>query len=180
MDERIYNQSPENLRREERIVRIQPYKVVNICLKEGKINSLLDIGTGSGLFAESFFNKNITVTGIDINKDMIKSAKKHLPKCKFLTAKAENVPFRKNTFDASFFGLSFHELNNYNKGLSEAFRVTKKFIFILEWKYKDENIGPPKKYRIKPSFLKKLLQNFHYKDLKIKNYKNFKLYIIKK
>lgn len=180
MNERIYNQSPENLRRAERIERLQVDKVVNLCLKDIKINSILDIGTGSGLFAEAFFNRNIKVSGIDINSEMIKSARKFLPKCNFVIAKAEKLPFKKNEFDATFFGLSFHELEDFDKALSEAFRVSKKAIFILEWKYKQENFGPPKKHRIKPSFLKNLLENFKVKYLKIKKLKNLTLYIIKK
>ncbi len=180
MNERIYNQNPDKLRTKERIKRLNLQKIISICLKQGPIKTLLDIGTGSGLFAEEFFKNGVNVTGIDINKKMIKSAKKYLPECEFIVAKAESLPFRKNSFDAVFFGLVLHEVDSFTDAIVEANRVSRKFIFILEWKYKKEDFGPPMKHRLKPSFVKKISSEIKYQIFKQVRLKNHILYIIKK
>jgi 2-polyprenyl-3-methyl-5-hydroxy-6-metoxy-1,4-benzoquinol methylase len=41
--------------------------------------TLLDIGTGSALFAEAFYKAGVSVSGVDINKEMVDAAKRHLP-----------------------------------------------------------------------------------------------------
>lgn len=180
MNDRIYNQNPNKLRNKERIKRLEVDKVISICLKQGKIKTLLDIGTGSGLFAEAFYRNGIKVIGIDINKKMIKTAKLHLPKCKFLVASAESLPFRKNSFDAVFLGLVLHEVEDYYKTISEAFRVSKQYTFILEWKFKKEEHGPPIKHRLKSKFIEKLSNEAGYRGIIKKRLKNLILYILKK
>jgi ubiquinone/menaquinone biosynthesis C-methylase UbiE len=154
MNNRIYSGGVLKLRNPERVSRMEVERVVEICLKEREINTLLDIGVGSGLFAEAFAKVGIIVSGIDINEEMIDAAKSYLPDNDFRLAPAENIPYTDNAFDASFFGLVFHEVSDYLKALSEARRVTRQLIFILEWQYKTEDFGPPVEHRIKPEFLK--------------------------
>ena len=49
-------------------------QVVRHCLQESNVKTLLDIGTGSALFAEAFHEAGIAVAGVDINAEMIEAA----------------------------------------------------------------------------------------------------------
>lgn len=109
MNDRVYNNGIERLRSPERIERLEVEKVVGLCLDHKKINSVLDIGTGSGVFAEGFYKLDKKVTGIDINPEMIAAAKAYLPDVDFKIARAEDLPFDDNTFDLIFMGVIFHK-----------------------------------------------------------------------
>lgn len=164
MNERIYNQGPDKLRSKERKARLEVDKVINYCLQDTGIESILDIGTGSALFAEKFSKSGILVAGIDINDEMINTAKKYLPNSEFKIASAENIPYKNEAFDAAFFGLVFHELTDYKKAMLEAYRVSRLYTFILEWQYKHEDFGPPKEHRLEPEYIKDLALTSGYKS----------------
>ncbi len=180
MNERVFSQSPDRLRFEERVKRLEVDRVIDLCLKGKTIKTLLDIGTGSGLFAEAFSKIGLTVTGIDINPEMIKTAEEYLPDCKFAVAPAENIPFDDETFDSTFFGLVFHEVTDYKKSLQEAYRVSRYFTFILELQYKEEDFGPPLKHRLKPEFIQNISVSTGYKKFTPILLKNSVLYILEK
>ncbi len=176
MNERLYNNGIEKLRIPERVQRLEISKVVYLCLENENIRSLLDIGTGSGLFAEAFSKAGIIVSGIDLNENMITAAKKYLPESDFKIAVAEDIPYEDNKFDATFFGLVFHEVSDFKKTLSEAYRVTLSQTYLLEWKYRAENIGPPIEHRLNSEFIKILSKEAGYKQIKEIQMTNFVLY----
>ncbi|MFA7228253.1 MAG: methyltransferase domain-containing protein, partial [Melioribacteraceae bacterium] len=93
MNDRIYNSGIGKLRSPERIERLEVERVVDICLANENVASVLDVGTGSGLFAEAFHKRGIRVAGADINCDMIDAAKKNLPDSEFKISSAEELPF---------------------------------------------------------------------------------------
>lgn len=163
MSERVYNQPPDKLRSADRVKRLEVEKVVGQCLETGTIKTLLDIGTGSGLFAEAFQRKGITVNGVDINSEMITAAKAHVPDAEFLVAPAEHLPYADGSFDAAFFGVVFHEVSDYAKALSEASRVTRSRAFILEWQYKTEEFGPPLEHRLTEQMIRELARSSGYR-----------------
>lgn len=78
MNDRIYNKGADRLRSEDRLKRLELDKVVSLCLKDRNIKTVLDIGTGSGLFAEAFSKLGPFLSGIDINNEMIEAAKKYI------------------------------------------------------------------------------------------------------
>lgn len=163
---RVYSRGVDRLRSKERVELMEVERVINLCSKEN-IKSVLDIGTGSALFAEGFSNTGHNVTGIDTNPEMIKAAKQYVPSGKFQEAPAEKIPFDDNTFDLTFFGVVFHEVDDYLKALKEAFRVSKVGTSILEWEYKQEDFGPPLEHRLKPDFIKKLAEDSGYKNVQV-------------
>ncbi len=165
MNDRIYSGGADRLRRLERIERLEIDKVVEFCLTEKPLKTLLDIGTGSGLFAEAFYKKGIIVSGVDLNAELIEIAKQYLPKSEFKVGYAEELPYKNSSFDASFFGLVFHEVADFEKAMSEAFKVSKKYTFILEWKYKVEDFGPPIEHRLRPAFVTELAKNTGYSNI---------------
>jgi ubiquinone/menaquinone biosynthesis C-methylase UbiE len=61
---------------------------------------VLDVGCGAGVPVTKFLvDEGFSVTGIDISDGMLKLAKKHVPKCKFLKADMSEMDFPENSFD---------------------------------------------------------------------------------
>ncbi len=179
MNERVYSSGVDKLRSAERIERLEVERVVDLCLKENGINSVLDIGTGSGVFAEGFFKRNLLVSGIDPNPEMIEAAKSYLPDCSFELASAELLPFDDKSFDMAFMGLVLHEVDDYKKVIDEAKRVVVKQIAILEWNYIVQQIGPPLEHRLKPEFIEQLSIGAGINSFDIQPLTNLSLYLLK-
>ena len=179
MNERVYNQKAYRLRSPERLELLEPDTVAGI-IADGSIKSLLDIGTGSGIFAEKFAEKGVHVVGLDINPEMIDAAKEYLPDTLFEIGEAENLPFPDGSFDYAFLGLVFHEVNDYKKAMAETFRVVKKGAAIMEWNYAVESVGPPLEHRLKPEFITGLAKETGFIKTEIKNLKNLVLYRLTK
>lgn len=176
MNERVYNNGIERLRSAERIERLELDRVVDLCLEEKNISSMLDVGTGSGLFAGAFYKRNLTVAGVDVNEEMIYAAKDFLPGCELQIAPAENIPFEGGSFDLIFMGVVFHEVDDYKKSLSEAKRVANKMVAIYEWKHQTEDFGPPLEHRLKPEFMQELSKQVGFAKMEIVPLKNLVLY----
>ena len=96
-----------------------------------KLNSnqnLLDVATGTGDVAFGFLKKyNVSVTGLDIAKNMIeisnKKAKKYSGNINFIVGDAENMEFDNNKFDALTISFGFRNIGSYDTALSEFYRV---------------------------------------------------------
>lgn len=176
MNERIYNSGIDRLRSSERIERLEVERVVNLCLDHNKIKSVLDVGTGSGLFAEAFSKQNLKVAGVDLNPEMLETAKKYLPDADFKVAKAEDLPFDDNSFDLVFMGVLLHEVDDYTKALQEAKRVAVKQVSVLEWKYETQEFGPPIEHRLSEEFLKQLSDKVGFSKMEVVPLNNLVLY----
>ncbi len=176
MNERVYNNGIDRLRSPERVARLEVDRVVEICLNDKAIKSVLDVGTGSGLFAEAFHNKNIKVAGIDVNPDMIEAFKKILPGSDAHISPAEELPFANLSFDMIFYGVVFHEVNNYKKVLEEAYRVARSSAVLLEWSYKTEDFGPPLEHRLSEEFIKNLAKEAGFAKVEVTPLKSLVLY----
>jgi ubiquinone/menaquinone biosynthesis C-methylase UbiE len=149
MHERRYDAEIDRLRSPERLERLEVQRVITLCLKGVRLQSVLDVGTGSGIFAEAFAETIPTVVGIDANPEMIKVAKELVPKATFQHATAESMPFADGSFDLVFLGLVFHETDDAPKALSESKRCTKHSVVVLEWPHQQEEAGPPLEHRLK-------------------------------
>jgi ubiquinone/menaquinone biosynthesis C-methylase UbiE len=140
----------ERLRSPERVQRLQITQVVKLVLDGISAKSLLDIGTGSGLFAEAFQQKGLLVAGIDINPQMLQVAQRYLPDAELKQGAVEAIPFPNKNFDIVFMGLLLHEANDLLKALQEAHRVAHTRVAILEWPYRQTEFGPGMEERIAP------------------------------
>jgi ubiquinone/menaquinone biosynthesis C-methylase UbiE len=149
MHERRYNGEIERLRAPERVALLEVDRVVDLCLEGIKAANVLDVGTGSGIFAEVFSKRVKSVTGIDPNPEMLKAAKEFVPTGTFLQGTVEEIPLEDKSFDLVFLGHVLHESDDLIKALSESKRVAKQKICILEWPYKREESGPPLEHRLK-------------------------------
>jgi len=144
------------LRRADRIEQLEVKRVVDLCLEQCPLNCLLDVGTGSGLFAEEFAARNLWAVGIDPDADMIAAARQYVAGVDFLVTPAEWLPFKDNTFDAVFMGMSLHETVEPDKALQEARRVSQNRVAVLEWPYPQPTDPAPAARRFKPEELQEM------------------------
>lgn len=146
----------ERLRLPERLERLEVGRVVDLCLENAQMQSMLDVGTGSGIFAEAFAGRGLSVAGIDENPAMLEAARPFVPQANLRQASAEALPFAQGEFHLVFFGLVLHEVEDAAKTLMEARRVAGKLVAALEWPYRQEEVGPPLAHRLKPEEVSEL------------------------
>jgi ubiquinone/menaquinone biosynthesis C-methylase UbiE len=133
MHERRFNREIERLRDPQRVIRLEVDHVIGLVLEDMKgSKTILDVGTGSGIFAEQFSRLGLQVTGVDANPEMLVVAHQFVPSGTFQQGIAEELPFLDQSFDIVFMGLLLHETDNFQMALSEAYRVGKKRLAILE------------------------------------------------
>jgi ubiquinone/menaquinone biosynthesis C-methylase UbiE len=172
MHERRFAGDISSLRSPERVERLEVHRVVQLCMEGGSFRTMLDVGTGSGLFAEEFAAHKLTTTGIDANPLMLSAARrafeqaflsKPMPGCQFVQAIAEDPPFATGSFDLAFYGLVLHEADDALKVLQGAHRLCRQRVCVLEWPYREQTYGPPLTERLSPAKLEELYQlaGFH-------------------
>jgi SAM-dependent methyltransferase len=144
------------LRNPERIARLDVDWVISLCLDDAVIKTVLDVGTGTGLFAEAFAKRGVSISGVDINPEMLPAARGFVPSGKFSIATAEMLPFADDSIDLVFMGLLLHESDEQAQVLREAHRVAGVRVGILEWAYREEDFGAPLEHRLAPDTLKKM------------------------
>ena len=160
MHEKRFNREIERLRDNDRINRLEVDRVVSLTLKNGlAIEEVLDIGTGSGVFAEKFFEKGCKLTGLDVNPEMLVAAREFVPTGIFREGIAEKLPFLDGSFDLVFMGLVLHETDDLHAAVSEAYRVTRRRFAILEWPDEEQEFGPPLSHRIPKQKLIEICKN---------------------
>lgn len=94
-------------------------------LKPKQHDKMLDIGCGSGIFANLAMNSGADMTGFDATRELIEEAKSRNPSIKFLTGEMEELPFVDSTFDIVTGFNSFQYASDVKHALSEAKRVLK-------------------------------------------------------
>ena len=165
MHEKRFDGTVERLRSPERVARLEVERVVSLCLEAADLKTVLDVGVGSGLFAESFGQHGLEVAGVDVNPDMIAAAKQFVPQGDFREATAELLPYPDASFDLVFFGLLLHESDEPLDVLQEARRVSRQRVGILEWPYQDGEFGPPLAHRLSPTEIEDLAHDAGFSHL---------------
>lgn len=179
MHERRFNQEIEWLRDPERVAHLEVERVVKLALGDLKnIHTVLDIGTGSGLFAEQFAAKGLQVTGLDANPDMLSAAQQFVPSGTFREGVAEKLPFQDGVFDLVFMGLLLHETDDIEAALKEAHRVSLKRLAILEWPDEDQSFGPPREHRLSYEKIALLAEQTGFKEVNPMRLDNMVLYLM--
>ncbi len=176
--ERRFAGGPESLRSPERVQLLEVERVTDFCLADGPVGSVLDVGTGSGLFAEAFSRRDLVVAGADVNPAVLPFARKYVPAGDFREGTAEALPFRDHEFDLVFLGLVLHEADDALKALQEARRVARKRVCILEWPYAEQPFGPPLAHRLNPENLVGLFQQAGFRKWKQQELTNTVLYCL--
>jgi SAM-dependent methyltransferase len=91
---------------------------------ENRNARILDLGCGTGISTRQVAEKGGVVIGCDVDEQMINEAKQSNDGLEYLVAKAENLPFGDEEFDAVTTFSAFHWFAN-EKALSEIKRVLK-------------------------------------------------------
>jgi SAM-dependent methyltransferase len=154
-ERRFYGEA-ERLRSPERIGRLEVDRVVALATEGLAATSVLDIGTGTGVFAEAFSAKGLAVVGIDVNRSLLELARQLVPGVEFREGTAEAIPCGDRTFDVAFLGHLLHEADDRVAALREARRVSAKRVVVLEWPYEPGEHGPPLEHRLKPEEVKEM------------------------
>jgi ubiquinone/menaquinone biosynthesis C-methylase UbiE len=149
--ERRYAGGPDRLRAPQRVALLETARVVSLSVEGLQVASVLDVGTGTGIFAEAFADGSRRVTGIDPDPGLLEVARRLVPGAGFSEATAERLPFADGEFDLVFFGHVLHETDDPVRALAEARRVARGRIVILEWPYRAEEMGPPLAHRLQPA-----------------------------
>ncbi len=139
----------EKLRSPERLALVEVDRVVRLTLEGISADGILDIGTGSGLFAEAFAARGLGVAGIDEQERMLAAARNFVPEGEFQIASAESLPFTDASFDLAYLGHVLHESETPLRVLQEARRVSRRRVSVLEWPHQEEAEGPPKAHRLR-------------------------------
>ncbi len=87
---------------------------------------ILDIGCGTGIWAEYFYRKGAEVYGIDISEKMLEMARKRVPKGKFYLGDVTKIPFQNEFFDIVFCSLVLSHVKDLKKAIREIHRVLEK------------------------------------------------------
>ena len=100
---------------------------------------ILDLGCGTGRYAELFKNKNMEYIGADIAEEQIKIARKKHPEAKFQTIDPLNLSFPDNYFDKIYSIAVFHCIPSKEyraKFLEEIKRILKRdgLLILTVWK----------------------------------------------
>ena len=104
---------------------------------------ILDLAAGSGDLANLIKKKSKCQCILyDANTKMLEKAKKKINNGIFISGKAENLPFKSNTFDYILVGFGLRNFSDLNMSLIEAKRVLKKggFFVILEFSEINSNL----------------------------------------
>jgi ubiquinone/menaquinone biosynthesis C-methylase UbiE len=157
MHERRFNHQIERLRDPQRVKRLEVERVVNLTL-EGleRPQSVLDVGVGSGLFAQAFSARGLATSGVDANPQMLAVAQQFVPGGSFQEGIAEALPAADQSVDVVFMGLVLHETDDPLQALQEAHRVARIRLAVLEWPDEVTDFGPPAEHRISSARLVQL------------------------
>ena len=89
--------------------------------KYGEVNSILDVGCGTGFHLELFRKMGYKGFGIDLNSKMIKFAKSNYPKIPFQVRDMKNLKF-KNEFDAVICLCTTFSYNTINRDVIKSLK----------------------------------------------------------
>ena len=181
MHEKRFNREIEWLRDPDRLALLEVGRVVDLVLTDLQTPlTLLDVGTGSGVFAEQFAARGLQVAGLDVNPEMISAAQKFVPSGDFRPGVAENLPFEDQSFDIVFMGLLLHEVDDLFSALSEASRVATRRLAVLEWIYEAQSFGPPLEHRLPFDKIESTAKTAGFKNIKQSSLANLVLYLLEK
>jgi len=117
---------------------------LNDFFSDKKVDSILDVGTGSGHFISVLSNifPNAAITGIDPDWNALQIASQKFPKFTFSEMTGETIDFADNTFDIASISMALHHLSDIEKTLQEMQRVVKPGGWIIVNELFSDNLNP--------------------------------------
>jgi ubiquinone/menaquinone biosynthesis C-methylase UbiE len=174
--EKRFHGKANRLRSPERIRLLEVDRVVALTTEGLKASRLIDIGTGTGIFAQAFAAIGLSVIGIDANPALLTLARETVPGVRFDEAPAEAIPFEERAFDIAFLGHVLHETDDPVKALMEAHRVSTTLVAVLEWPYVQEEQGPPLAHRLEPAIIVEMAKRVGFKGVERLKLRHMDLY----
>jgi ubiquinone/menaquinone biosynthesis C-methylase UbiE len=97
----------------ERAWKLHDREKINVILQHlGRVDSLLDIGCGSGQILKGLSKRVPELVGVDENEERLKDASKNCPDARLIRAKAEELKFYEE-FDAVLTSMVLHEVKQF-------------------------------------------------------------------
>ena len=124
--ENIYDKEMD-LDRVKRIKEIAPFKRIKRELVKGNVKDsgkIIEIGCGLGEYLELF--KKAELYGTDISLAALEKAKLYCKRAKFFRADCRKLPLDNESFDSVLLPDIIEHIDDYEKVLDEAARITKK------------------------------------------------------
>ena len=180
MHEHRFHGGVARLRSPERLAWLEAPRVVELSLQNATLRRALDVGTGSGIFAEAFAKAGLEVEGVDANPEMLAAARDLVAGVRFQEGIAESLPYPDAAFDLVFMGLLFHETDDRLKAMQEAARVTRQRVAMLEWPYQEQEIGPGLDERLTEKDIQKFAEQAGLKNLRVVPLQALVLYLLEK
>lgn len=97
--------------------------------REVRLDTILDVATGTGIIGGIFAGSGTWSIGIDLSKDMLVAAKKRVSDV--IRAIGESIPLSSNAFDLVTCRQGLHYMR-LGLALSEIYRVSKKYVLLSE------------------------------------------------
>ena len=116
----------EQMARTEDMVR-QRSEIMRV-LSPGQAEVILELGSGNGILMRDILTSVGSagrVVGLDSSEPILEMARHICPAGEFLLGDAQELPFKDETFDAVVAAQLFCFLKNFDRALTEAFRVLK-------------------------------------------------------
>lgn len=137
-----------------------------------RAQSVLEVGCSAGNDLK-LFSQGIDVNGIDASEIAISIAKENLPEFNFKVGEITAVPFENNSIDIVFTRNVFNYLESADikKSVEELFRVSRKYIFNIEWFSENEEKIENQKITTYGRNMKK-----HWLDYKVKIISNVEMH----
>jgi ubiquinone/menaquinone biosynthesis C-methylase UbiE len=93
----------------------------------GDCRKILDIGIGTGHFAQYFIDSEFDIVGVDISLSMMAKAREKGVKV-LVRADAHRLPFRDRSFDATIMIHLLHLVHDWKRVVREVGRVTRRIV----------------------------------------------------
>lgn len=134
---------------------------------------VLDIGSGTGIFAFTAAEKACKVVSVEMDDLMIgiqeeKIEKGNVDNVEIVKCNldGEKLPFDDGYFDAVILSTLVHEIDDKDKMFSEIERITKPGarILIVDFKKKKTEFGPPLEERLDDDEIRKIVEKYEFEE----------------
>jgi len=176
--EKRFQGTPQRLRDPERMRLMEVDRVTDLVLGGIDAKTALDVGTGSGIFAEAFVNRGLRVTGIDPNPAMVEASRALIPTAHFLEGAMESMPLPDKSADLVMMSHVLHETDDLVGSLKEARRCARLRVAALEWPYRQDAYRPPLEHRLKPETVIAGAREAGFTDIKMIQLETMVLFIL--
>lgn len=139
----------ERLRDPERLRMLRIPEVISRVI-DADTRHVIDIGAGTGVWSEAFLKAGVlNVTAVDSSSTMIEQIQRLVPEARRMQTQAQNIPMADESADLVFAAFVLHEIEDKVGALNEWKRLSRRTIAVMDWPYRDEDIGPPTSRRMK-------------------------------